>query len=175
MRERLVSERSPLRLPAAAAALVAAAAHVPVTGAHLREAPYIGVLFIALEITLVALALALVVADTRPVWAACGIVPALAIGAYVLSRLVPLPQMADDVGNWAEPLGVVSVGFEALLVLCAAAQLLDVHAVRWIGRRPLAAALVVLVVGVSLTVRFAAVTSGAHTDHLGAGRTVHPR
>ena len=173
MVHRLVPERSPLRLPAAAAALVAAAAHVPVTGALLREAPYIGVLFIVLEITLAILALALVMADTRPVWAASGIAPALAISAYVLSRVVALPQMADDVGNWTEPLGVVSVGFEALLILCAVGQLLAVDGGRWACRRPLSAALVVLAVGVSLTVFFGTTTDQAHAEHMGTGRTVH--
>jgi hypothetical protein len=57
-------ERSPLRLPAAACAPVAALAHVPVTEEHLAEVPYIGVLFIVLEVTLVGVAVLLVVADT---------------------------------------------------------------------------------------------------------------
>jgi hypothetical protein len=47
-------------LPLAALALVAAAAHVPVTPEHLQEARYIGVLFIALEFACVVLAVALV-------------------------------------------------------------------------------------------------------------------
>jgi hypothetical protein len=32
-------------------------------------------------------------------------------------------MLADDVGNWFEPLGVVSVGSEAVVVLSAAAAL----------------------------------------------------
>ena len=103
------SERAAVRFPVAATALVAAAAHVPVTGEHLREAPYIGVLFIALEVALVVLAGLVLVSSSRLVWWAAAVVPALAIVAYAVSRTVGLPQIGDDVGNWTEPLGVVSV------------------------------------------------------------------
>jgi hypothetical protein len=33
----------------------------------------------------------------------------VAVVAYALSRTIGLPLMADDVGNWLEPLGIVSV------------------------------------------------------------------
>ena len=112
-------ERSRLRLPTAAAALVGAAAHVPVTGEHLREATYIGVLFIVLEVALVCLAVLLVVADRPEVWAASVVVPLLAIAAYVASRSVGLPQIGDDVGRWTEPLGVVAVAAESVMALFA--------------------------------------------------------
>jgi hypothetical protein len=116
------SERAVVRLPVAATALVAAAAHVPVTGEHLREAPYIGVLFIALEVALVVLAGLVLVSSARLVWWAAAVVPALAVVAYVVSRTVGLPQIGDDVGNWTEPLGVVSVVAETLMVLLVVAR-----------------------------------------------------
>jgi hypothetical protein len=111
------SQRSSVRLPVAATALVGAAAHVPVTGEHLHQAPYIGVLFIALEVALVVLAVLVLLTDSLLVWRAAALVPALAIAAYVVSRTVGLPQIQDDVGNWTEPLGVVSVAAEAVMVL----------------------------------------------------------
>jgi hypothetical protein len=46
---------------------------------------------------------------------ACG----AAIGAYLSTRLVAFPMLADDRGNWLEPLGVVSVSVEAIAVLAA--------------------------------------------------------
>jgi len=116
------SERADLRLPVAAAAVVAAAAHVPVTGEHLREATYVGVLFVVLEVALGVLAVLLLVRESRRVWAAAGVVPAAAVGAYVASRTVGLPKIRDDVGNWAEPLGVVSVVFETVMVLMVLAR-----------------------------------------------------
>ena len=112
-------ERSPWRWPAAATALVVAASHVPITAEHLTEAPYIGWSFVLLEVTAVALAIALAVRDTTVVWWAAATVPALAIVAFVLTRTVALPQIADDVGNWTEPLGIVALTAESLLVLTA--------------------------------------------------------
>jgi energy-coupling factor transporter transmembrane protein EcfT len=111
---------SPLRVPGAALALVAGLAHVPVTPEHLNEAPYIGGLFIALTIACVLLAAALLVWDSPLVWAAAGATCLLAVIAYVVSRSVGLPLMGDDVGNWLETLGVVSVLSETGVVLVSA-------------------------------------------------------
>lgn len=113
--------RSPARWPAVAALLVAAAAHVPVTAPHLHEAPYIGALFIGLTVACVVLAAALAVADTPTVWDLTIWVCGLAVLAYVLSRTVGLPQITDDIGNWAEPLGVVSIAAESAAALCGLA------------------------------------------------------
>lgn len=140
-----------MRLPAAAAALVAAAAHVPVTGEHLAEAPYIGVLFIALEVALVAVAALLLLADSRWVWRAAALVPALAVLAYVVSRTVGLPLIGDDVGNWAEPLGVVSVVSET--VMCVLALGRHAGPVRSRSRLvPAVIALALLLAGLAATV-----------------------
>jgi len=144
------SERAAVRFPVAATALVAAAAHVPVTGEHLREAPYIGVLFIALEVALVVLAGLVLVSTSRLVWWAAAVVPALAVVAYAVSRTVGLPQIGDDVGNWTEPLGVVSVVAETLMVLLVVAR--GISPVRRLHGRLLPAVLAtaLLVVGFAL-------------------------
>jgi hypothetical protein len=115
--------RSPLRWVAALTLVVAGAVHIPVTPEHLEEAPYIGYLFIALTVVCFVLALMIAVADTTAVWAVSGVVTALAVGAYLLSRSVALPQIGDDVGNWLEPLGVVAIVFEGLTVGLAVAAL----------------------------------------------------
>lgn len=100
---------SPLRYPAAVLALTAGLAHVPVTPTHLQEAPYIGVLFILLTVACVLLAALLLIADSVAVWATVGGICLLAVAAYIISRTIGLPLMADDIGNWLDPLGVVSV------------------------------------------------------------------
>jgi hypothetical protein len=112
--------RSPLRYPAAALATVAGLAHVPVTPEHLQEAPYIGVLFIVFTVTAVLTATALLISDVPAAWLFLGGSCALAAAAYVVSRTLGLPLMADDVNNWFEPLGVLSLVTETLTAGLAA-------------------------------------------------------
>jgi hypothetical protein len=100
---------SPWRYPAAGLALVAGLAHVPVTPEHLREAPYIGVMFIVLTTACVLLAAAILIVDSVLVWTTLGVTTMVAVVAYAISRTIGLPLMVDDVGNWLEPLGIVSV------------------------------------------------------------------
>src|SRR3954451_11504183 len=95
------------------AALVATATHVPITRDHLEEAPYIGFMFVLLEAAGVALAGLLMRREDRRLYASCSALGGLAILAYVLSRSIGLPQIRDDVGNWAEPLGIVAIAAEA--------------------------------------------------------------
>lgn len=106
-------ERSALRFPAAVLLLSNAAVHLPLVREHLHEAPYIGVLFIALSVTATALAVILLVGDSTPAWAATFAISVATIAAYVVSRSVGLPQMPDDIGNWLEPLGIAALVVEA--------------------------------------------------------------
>jgi hypothetical protein len=164
MSEQSGAERSRLRLPAAAAALVAAAAHVPLTGGHLQAAPYVGVLFIALELVLVVLALLLVLADRPVVWAIATVVPTLAVGAYVASRSVGLPQIGDDVGNWTEPLGMVAVSAEVVLVVLGLAHHSPMGRLGSGRATPAAVALVLLAGGLVATQQAVATSNGARHD-----------
>ncbi len=111
------------RYPAAVLAIVAGLAHVPVTPEHLNEAPYIGVLFIVLTTVCIVLAAALLVWDSPIVWASLGGTCLLAVVAFVLSRTVGLPLIADDIGNWTETLAVVSVLTESGVVILSALAL----------------------------------------------------
>ena len=145
------AERSPWRWPAAAAALTMTAAHIPVTAGHLSEAPYIGWSFVALEVAGFALAVVLVLRDTRRVWCVAAVVPALAMLAYVVTRSVALPQIADDVGNWVEPLGLVALAAEALLVAIALAHGVRATPPTRVPPNPVVLAVVVLAVGLAAT------------------------
>lgn len=111
--------KSGLRWPLAGAAIVAAIAHVPVIGPHLDEAPYMGVLFILLTTACVVLATAAILYDSAAVYAASAVVCGTAIIGYAATRLVAFPLLADDVGNWLEPLGVLSIASEAVVVFVA--------------------------------------------------------
>jgi len=112
--------RSPWRWAAAALLLVTSGTHVPLIAEHLAEAPYVGVLFIALSVVGVVVAALLVAWDTATVWALSGLVTLLAVIGFVVSRTVGLPQISDDIGNWTDPLGYPAVASEVLATLVAA-------------------------------------------------------
>ncbi len=107
------------RWPLVAATLVTAAAHVPVIGPHLHEAPYMGEEFIVLTVACLLLGLAAFVCDSSVVYSLTVLTCGMAILGYVATRLVAFPLLADDLGNWFEPLGVVSVLAEAVAVITA--------------------------------------------------------
>ena len=112
-----------VRLVGIAAALTAAVAHVPPTPDHLREVPYIGLGFVVL--TALCLSAALTLARPclrsawRPAWSVDALSCSVAIVAYLVSRSVGLPGMSDHIGHWTEPLGLVAICSEAVVVLAA--------------------------------------------------------
>ncbi len=109
------------RLPMVAAALVAAIAHVAVIGEHLHEAPYMGILFILLAAACLALAATALLRDGAVLYVAATAVCALAVIGYAATRTLAFPMLADDVGNWLEPLGLLAITSE--LTVIATAQL----------------------------------------------------
>jgi hypothetical protein len=94
--------------------LVAAIAHIPVIPDHLKEAPYMGVLFILFTLATFAVASVLAARPSRVWYLVASVLCFAAVAAYVATRLVAFPELADDVGAWTEPLGVVSVSAETL-------------------------------------------------------------
>jgi hypothetical protein len=110
------------RWPAAAALSATAAIHMTLVPEHLREAPYAGALFIALSAAALATAILLSATDRELVWLAAGAISLGALVAYSVSRSIGLPSMSDDIGDWANPLGLAAVACETLTLIC------------WIGR-----------------------------------------
>ncbi|GAB4002346.1 hypothetical protein [Nocardioides ultimimeridianus] len=110
------SWRSDDRWLAATCLVVCAGTHIPLIPEHLEEAPYAGVAFVLLVVTASALAVLVLLRDTAAVWAMVAGVNVLAVAAYVLTRTVALPQLADDVGSWTEPLSFPALGSELLAV-----------------------------------------------------------
>jgi FtsH-binding integral membrane protein len=93
---------------------------------HVLQAPeafdetfYLGLLFVGAVVISVALAAALTLGSDTGVWTATAVLPALILLGYVLSRTSGLPDATDDVGEWDEPLGLVSMVVEGLLVCVA--------------------------------------------------------
>ena len=85
-----------------------------------QGAPYKGWLYTALIAGCVLAAAALVRSNDRRAWLAALLFPLGAVVAFVVSRTVGLPQGADDIGNWTEPLGMASLFVEGLLVSLSA-------------------------------------------------------
>jgi len=111
---------TPVRWLLVTAITAAAAAHVPVIAPHLDEAPYMGVLFILLTAACLAIGATIALADATWGYLAAMPVCGAAVIGYVATRLFAFPQLADDVGNWFEPLGVLSVVTETAVVVLAA-------------------------------------------------------
>jgi hypothetical protein len=103
--------------------ITAAIAHIPVVPEHLREAPYMGVLFILFTVAALAAAGALVLGPSAVRYALAAGLCVAAVGAYSATRLVAFPQLADDVGMWGEPLGVLSVATESAVVLISVVKI----------------------------------------------------
>ncbi len=89
------------------------------------DAPYKGWLYVGLIASCLAAAAALVRSNDRRAWFATLLFPLGAMVAFLVSRTVGLPQGADDIGNWAEPLGMASLFVEGLLVALSAAMLAE--------------------------------------------------
>jgi hypothetical protein len=121
---------SALRWPVAGCAAVAALAHVPVTPEHLTEARYLGVLFLLLTVVLLLGATAVLATGSGAAYALLAGVSLLAVAGYVVSRTAGLPLVADDIGRWFEPLGIVSVLAEAATAAFAGVALRRAHLLR---------------------------------------------
>jgi hypothetical protein len=80
------------------------------------ETPYIFWLYMALMAATLLAAVVLLRLDSKAAWAFATIVVALTIVAFIWSRTVGLPGSEDDIGNWAEPLGVAALFVEGCLV-----------------------------------------------------------
>ncbi len=117
------SRHSPWRWPVTVFLLANAAIHIDLAPMHLIEAPYIGMLFIALSVACIILAVLLAFLDNAMVWATAGAVSLLALIAFLVSRTAGLPQIGDDIGNWTAPLGYPTVAVEVLTVTIAIAVL----------------------------------------------------
>lgn len=103
----------------ALALVVTAATHIPLIKMHLEEAPYIGWLFILLSAASLALALLILIADSKAVWLTGGVVAFAAVLAFFASRTSGLPQISDDIGNWTEALSYPAVAAEAIAAAVA--------------------------------------------------------
>jgi hypothetical protein len=94
---------------------VTAAAHVPVAVDHVGEIPYLGYTFYALVLLCAAVLGSLLVESRTGAWRIALLLSVGTVLAYVASRTVGLPLAEDDIGDWANPLGMVAVAAELVV------------------------------------------------------------
>jgi hypothetical protein len=116
-------ERHALRDVAVLGLVTVALLHIPVASMHLHEVPYLGWLFLGLAMACLAGAVLLANTNALVVWAAAGGICLLALAGYLVSRSIGLPLAGDDIGDWANPLGLAAVVAEAVVV-CSAVTVL---------------------------------------------------
>lgn len=110
----------PLAVPAAAGLLAVAVVHLLDGPGSLTDQFYVGALELALAATCVPLALLLLTRPVRVLWHASGALCTAALLVYVASRTTGLPGSTDDIGNWWQTLGILTVAFEVAVVALAA-------------------------------------------------------
>jgi|GEM_PF-2114609 len=89
---------------------------------------YMVLAFAALIAAAIGIAVALVRAPTSEVrlaWLGAGLLSAGALLGYAVSRILPLPQMADHQGDWLSTYGVIAVLAEVGLIALAAYAMRD--------------------------------------------------
>lgn len=123
-RARVAAVHIRLQGAAGALALIIAAIHIVDQGGipGSKTPTYVGLGYWILELAAIGVAAALFTRSApRLTWViALGVASGPLIG-YILSRGPGLPSYTDDKGNWTEPLGLLSVVAEGLLVLVAVA------------------------------------------------------
>ena len=83
---------------------------------YLEEATYVGVLFL-INVLLAFVSVLGIYRGTRWGWVLGVLVAGGAFVMYVVSRSLGLPGLEEDVGNWLEPAGILSLIVEGLFVL----------------------------------------------------------
>ena len=95
-----------------------------------QETPYLAWLYVGLIFGCLIVAAALVRSSDPRAWTAAALLPLGALVGYTLTRTIGLPQAMDDIGNWAEPLGLASLFVEGSLVALSCAMLTSLSGLR---------------------------------------------
>lgn len=109
-----------------------AAIHLLDLPGKLKETPYLGVAYIVLIIAALVIMERLFVVASRKDFIAAALLGVAVLVAFAINRTVGMPGATDDIGNWLEPLGLLSLAVEAFVVWQAAA------AVATLSRKPTA-------------------------------------
>ncbi len=97
---------------------------------HILQAPeafdatfYVGFLFCCAVVVSLVLAAAIAASNDSRATELAGGFASLVLLLYLISRCFGLPAFTDDVGVWNEPLGLLSMVFEGLVICVTAATM----------------------------------------------------
>lgn len=112
-----------LAVPAALALLALAAVHLIDGPSSTSDQFYVGALELALAAASAPLAVMLLARPVPALWHVAGAMCTAALLVFIASRTVGLPGSTDDIGNWGQALGILSVAVEGAVVALAATAL----------------------------------------------------
>lgn len=95
------------------------AVHVLDLPGKLEEVPYLGVMYIVVILLAGFLVHRVIMGATKRDYLAAAALAAAVIVGFVINRTVGMPGATDDIGNWSEPLGLLSLVIEAWVVYIA--------------------------------------------------------
>ena len=93
-----------------------AAIHILDLPAKFTETPYLAAFYVALIIASFVLTERLFVAGTRRDFLAAAALSTAIIVGFAINRTVGMPGATGDIGNWLEPLGLLSIVVEAFVL-----------------------------------------------------------
>ncbi len=95
---------------------VVGAIHVLDLPGKFSEAPYLAVAYILLIIASIVILERVLVVGSRLDFLAAAALSAAVMVAFIVNRTVGMPMATDDIGNWLEPLGLLSLAVEAFVI-----------------------------------------------------------
>jgi hypothetical protein len=90
-----------------------------------NETRYLGFAYIGVIIASLLLMEKIIIRGSRNDLIASALLAASVIGGFVINRTVGMPGAMDDIGNWLEPLGLLSLLCEGLVVWQALSAVRD--------------------------------------------------
>lgn len=99
-----------------------AALHLADLPGKMEEVPYLGWAYVGLIAASLVLAELVATRADRRLLAASASLSAAVIVGFVINRTIGMPGAMDDIGNWTEPLGMVSLLVEAAVIWVATRQ-----------------------------------------------------
>ena len=104
------------RITVALSLAVVASIHILDLPGKFAETPYLAIAYIGLIIASAVTIERVLVVGTRLDFLAAAALSALVIVGFIINRTVGMPMATGDIGNWLEPLGLLSLVVEGFVI-----------------------------------------------------------